>query len=82
MIRMRIQLAEDQVKALRRLSAEAGKSPSELIRIGVAQYLASAQIVNTEDRIERALRVSGKFASGRTGVSANHDRYLTDAFDQ
>lgn len=82
MVRTQIQLTEEQMKELRRLSAETGKSAAELIRIGLAQYLASARTMKAKDRIERALRVSGKFSSGSTDVSADHDRYLAEAFEQ
>jgi len=35
--------------------------------------------VNRDEQIKRAIRVSGKFSSGLTDVSANHDRYLAEA---
>ncbi|MBI1788069.1 MAG: ribbon-helix-helix protein, CopG family [Acidobacteria bacterium] len=80
MIRTQIQLTDDQLKALRRLSAIQGKSTAELIRNGIDQYLAGKNISKAQDRIERALGVAGRFASGLPGVSAGHDRHLAEAF--
>jgi len=80
MIRTQVQLTEDQLQALRRLSANTGKSTAELIRNGVDQYLSCRRLSTKEDRIERAIRVAGAFASDATDVSADHDRYLAEAF--
>jgi len=81
MIRTQVQLTEDQLKALRRLSAATGRSTAELIRNGIDQYLVGKRITNAKDRIERALRVAGRFSSGRSDVSAEHDRHLGEAFE-
>lgn len=80
MIRTQVQLTEDQLKALRHLSAITGKSIAELIRNGIDQYLAGKRVLKAEDRIERAIRVAGTFASGVADVSADHDRHLAEAF--
>lgn len=80
MIRTQVQLTEDQLQALRRLSAITGKSTAELIRNGVDQYLSRRRPADEEGRIERAIRIAGAFASGATDVSAGHDRYLAEAF--
>jgi predicted DNA-binding protein len=82
MIRTQVQLTEAQMSALRQLSAETGKSAAELIRNGIDQYLAGRRAPSAEDRIERALRVAGSFASGGSDGSAKHDRYLAEAFRQ
>lgn len=80
MERLQVQLTENQLQALRHLSATNGKSISELIRRGVDLYLAGLQHSNREQQIERALRVAGKFSSGSSDGSAQHDRHLADAF--
>jgi hypothetical protein len=81
MVRMQVQLTDEELKVLRRLSADTGKSLSELIRNGIDQYLADRCMSQAEDRVQRALRVAGMFSSGKTDVSANHDRYLAEAFE-
>jgi hypothetical protein len=80
MVRTQVQLTERQLKALRQLSAATGKSAAELIRNGIDQYLAGKQATDPEARIERAIGVAGKFASGASDVSAEHDRHLAEAF--
>jgi hypothetical protein len=82
MIRTQVQLREDQLKALRQMSAATGKSTAELIRNGIDQYLAAKRVSDAGDRIERAIRVAGMFSSGLAGVSAEHDRYLAEAFER
>jgi hypothetical protein len=82
MIRTQVQLTDRQLKALRHASAATGRSVADLIRQGVDQYLAGRSEIGREERIERALKVAGRFSSGRTDVSANHDRHLAEAFGQ
>lgn len=55
---------------------------AELIRQGVGRYLAERSELGREERIERAIRVAGKFSSGHTDVSARHDKHLAEAFGQ
>lgn len=77
-----MQLTESQMKALREASAATGKSVAELIRQGVDRFLAARFEPTREERIERAIRAAGRFSSGLTDVSANHDKYLAEAFSQ
>jgi predicted DNA-binding protein len=72
MTRTQVQLTDHQLQALRQASASTGRSIADLIREAVDQYMAG--------QIERAIRVTGTFSSGRTDVSANHDQHLTVAF--
>ncbi len=80
MIRRQAQFTTQQSDALRRLSRSTGKSQAELIRQAIDQYLTSGETPTRQQRIERATRVAGMFASGRKDVSAYHDRHLADAF--
>ena len=82
LLRTQVQLTERQIRALRRLSAKSGRSIADLIRQGIDQYLASGREPTREERMERAIRVAGMFASGVTDVSADHDRHLADAFQK
>lgn len=82
MIRTQVQLTERQLQALRDASASTGRSVADLIREGVDQYLVGRSELGREERIERAIRVAGKFSSGRTDVSAKHDKHLAEAFGQ
>ena len=80
MVRTQIQLTESQSQSLRQLSAATGRSLADLIRQGVELYLSTQQRANRAEQIERALRVAGKYSSGTKDGSADHDRYLAEAF--
>ena len=82
MVRKEIRLTHARMQAVRRLSATTGRSVAELVRDAVDQYIVGNRVLKVEERIERAIAVSGAFASGGAGVSAEHDRYLADAFGQ
>lgn len=80
MVRTQIQLTENQIDSLRRLSANSGRSISELIREAVELCLRKQGAADFEERTKRALGVTGKFSSGTHDVSAHHDDYLAEAF--
>ena len=80
MTRTQVQLTDSQLKALRQAAIATGKSVAELIRLGVDRYLAGRSELGREERIERAIRVAGRFSSGLSDVSAKHDKHLADAF--
>jgi hypothetical protein len=80
MTRTQIQLNEDQLTALRQLSAETGRSIADLVREGVELCLSARKRISKQEQIQRALRAAGKFASGSRDTSANHDLYLAEAF--
>ena len=80
MIRTQVQFTEDQLSALKRMSIATGKSMAELVRAGIDQYLCAKTGPAPEERIARAIAVAGRYSSGLTGVSADHDRYLAEDF--
>jgi Arc/MetJ-type ribon-helix-helix transcriptional regulator len=80
MVRVRVRLPEDQVERLRALAAGHGVSMSELIRRAVALFLDTEGHSSWEERKRRALEAVGRYASGESGVSADHDRCLEDAY--
>jgi hypothetical protein len=80
MVRTQIQLDEKQLKALRLYSAETGRSVADLVREGVELYLRSQQRPSRAEQVRRAIAATGKFSSGTADGSANHDRYLAEAF--
>jgi len=80
MIRTQIQLTEEQSRRLRALAAERGVSLAELIREGVDAITASAPGTDAETRRRRAIAVTGRFRSGHTDVSAEHDRHLAQVW--
>jgi Ribbon-helix-helix domain len=80
MIRTQVQLTDRQRKALRDASAATGRSIADLIRQAVDEYLAGRSELGREEQIERAIRVAGRFSSGRSDASASHDKHLAEAF--
>lgn len=85
MVRMMIQLTEEQVKALKEM-AKARKTPvAKLVRESVAQYVATSSQLSAEERMKRAnaiRAIAGKYSDieGATDLSVNHDKYLEEAF--
>jgi len=80
MVRTQVQLTDDQITALRQLSASTGRSIADLVRQGVDAYLKQIVPGRPAALVERALRVAGQFSSGCSDISVHHDRYLTEAF--
>lgn len=81
MVRTQVQLTEEQIGSLRRLSAETGRSMANLVREGVDLYLKTRLGPSREELVRRALSIAGKYASGPGDVAQNHDQYLADAFE-
>jgi hypothetical protein len=75
-VRTQIQLTEGQARALRRLAQTRGVSMAAVIRELLEQALVSPR----DARIERALAVVGRFSSGETTTSRDHDEELARAF--
>ncbi len=88
MVRIMVQLTEEQLKALKEL-AKARKTPiAKLVRESVAQYvIAARKDPMMEEKRRRALDFIKKLESGeiqfhdiegKTDVSTNHDKYLNE----
>jgi Arc/MetJ-type ribon-helix-helix transcriptional regulator len=80
MVRTQIQLTEQQAASLRALSSERRQPVAELIRISIDSFLQKEKGLRRENRIARAKRAAGRFASSAADVSAKHDQYLAAAF--
>ena len=80
MIRTQIQLSETQAKALKDLAARQNVSVAEIIRQAVDERLRVAGADDLEQRKRRALAAAGRFHSGHSDLSAEHDRHLAEAF--
>ena len=64
------------------MSAERRQPIAELIRMSIASFLQKEAGIGRERRRTRAKSAAGRFASSLADVSADHDRYLAEAFDQ
>ncbi len=80
MVRMQIQLEEEQAKTLRQIAREQGRSMSELVRQSVDSLFRSQGMLNREELKRRAMDTVGRFHSGSRDISTHHDRYLEEAF--
>jgi hypothetical protein len=78
MVRAHIQLTEEQAKILKALAAQQGVSVADLIQRGVDEVLKT---IDGVERRQRALAAAGKFRSGRSDLSAEHDHYLAEAYE-
>ena len=82
MVRTQIQLTEQQARAVKAIAAAQGISVAEAIRRAIDGMTQSRSAVDTEERRKRALRIVGKFRSGKRDVSKRHDAYLTEAYEE
>jgi hypothetical protein len=81
-VRTQIQLSAEQARALKQMANREGKSVSELIRMSVEMMLRSGGIKDQEALRKKAIAAVGKFDTGPADLSAQHDKYLAEAFDQ
>ena len=79
MVRMHVQLTQEQAEQLKRLATERGISTAALIRQGVDLVLCSAGMISREERKRRALAASGRFNSGIGDLAEQHDKYYAEA---
>ena len=77
MIRTQVQLEESQVQWLRATARDTGVSMSQLVRDSISFF--QKQKINPENR-KKALQAVGRFASGKSDVARNHDKYLTEIY--
>ena len=82
MVRTQIQLTEEQVNTLKKLSISRHLSMAELIRQAVDNLIKSNTAIDIEERRKRALAIAGKFSSGKQDISQEHDKYLAEAFQK
>lgn len=80
MVRVQVQLTNQQLEMLKPLAVEEGISIAELIRRSVDLYLCDRQFHDREALKESALSVVGKYTSGQDDVGANHDRCLAEIY--
>ena len=82
MKRKQVQFTDRQVSAIRREARKRGTSDAEIVRTAVDRLLSPAQPRDAAraERFARALSVVGKFDSGRSAISVEHDRELDKIF--
>jgi len=80
MVRTQIQLTPGQIESLRQLSRSTGPADGRTDSRRNRSLSGKNPRPGKSDRIARAMKVVGRFSSGQTDVSRNHDKYLAEAF--
>lgn len=80
MVRTQIQLEDEQLEQLRRWAEAEGTSLAEAVRRAIAQFLRKGAVAPRGEQKRRALEAAGRFGSGVTDVSGEHDAHLAEAF--
>ena len=76
MVRTQIQLTEEQANRLKAVAAERGVSMANVIRDAVDKHLERLANGNAE---QRALAGIGRFSSGQSKISEQHDDAFADS---
>ncbi len=80
MVRTQIQLTEEQAEIIKKIAKSRHLSVAELIRQAVNGVIKSGSGISAEERRKRAIRIAGRFRSGKRDISEKHDKYLPEAF--
>jgi len=79
MVRTQIQLTEEQARKVKKIAASRGVAMAEVIRDAVEEAIRSHAGTISEERRTRALKIVGRFKSGKKDISKKHDAYLAEA---
>ncbi len=82
MVRMQVELSDEQAQALDRLSVQRGISVADLLQQGVDLIIGAVDSPDWRIRRERALAALGCFASGAGDLAEQHDHHLAEAYGQ
>jgi Arc/MetJ-type ribon-helix-helix transcriptional regulator len=80
MVRTQIQLPEEQVTFLKKISAARHESMAEIIRQAIDLLYKSTQERGSERCRRQAIAAAGRFRSGAKDLAAAHDSYLADIY--
>ena len=79
MYRMVVSLSDSQQQKLRRVAAAHRVSMAATIRNAI-DHLPDVADPEREELVRRALEVVGKYRSGVSDVSVNHDKHLAEIY--
>ena len=80
LVRTQIQLTRIQSAGLKNLASAKGLSVADLVRQAVNTLLRSGVLIDISERRRRAIAAAGRFRSGVSDLSVNHDRYLAEDY--
>lgn len=81
MIRTQIQFTQEQWKALKKIAAYRHVSISEIVRESVDQVIRSPENQEIDEYQRLCVEIVGKYQSGLSDISANHDKYLSEIYN-
>jgi hypothetical protein len=82
MVTKQITFTEQEIETLEKFSKEQNISLEEFIQQSLNIFAKQNKTKDREELIKKAMSMAGKFDSGLTDVSVNHDEYLADAYAQ
>lgn len=84
MAAVQVELSQEDLEALQRLSARQGVPVEELVKRGVRKVLDEHPDWKppTPEQIRRAREVAGKFRSGVPDLGLRHDDYLAEIYEE
>ncbi len=80
MVRTQIQLTDEQANILKKMANSRHSSIAELIRRAVDNLIKSNPELDIEERKIKAIKILGKFKSGKKDISTRHDLHLQEIF--
>jgi hypothetical protein len=80
MVRMQVQLTDEQSRILKMMALEQGVSVAEFISQSIDAYIGSTNRLSSDERRQRALAIVGIAGSGQSDLAVEHDRYLAEAY--
>ncbi len=81
MVRTQIQLSEEQARRLREVSRQDGMSMSDVVRLALEAWFLQRRKPSRRELMERAKAAFGIIKDGPPDLAANHDEYLTEAYE-
>ena len=81
MVRSQIQFPREQLESIRAIARSEGVSIAEVVRRAVDHYAEHRVPAAAEGALRaRARAIVGRYASGYSDTSTDHDRHLADAY--
>jgi hypothetical protein len=80
MIRMQVQLTDEQARQLRQLAALRREPIARVARELIDEGLRHPSLIDRHELRQRFVAGAGTGHSGRSDVAARHDDYLEDAY--
>ena len=80
MVTRNIELTDEQNRILEEIALDRGRLVAELIPEGVDELLRAEGRLPRKELRQRAMALSGRFRSGASDLSTDHDRYLEESF--